>query len=189
MATTTASPAVEYDLRRDVLASILTGQIAGLIMAIAMVAVFTLILGTLWYHPVQVIGAAALGDRALPGTFHLPGFLAGLALHQLVAALGWSVVFGLLINRLEHNWVNVLAVGLAIGALSHVIDVNFLVPAVYNGLHGHNIWAENVPNFWSWIAHVVFGVSFLIFLPIWKGLPAERTVSRRITPPSRAHPV
>ena len=175
----TVSPLVEYDLKRDVLAAIFAGQIAGLIMAVAMVLVFTLVLGTPWYHPVQVIGAFAFGDAALPGTLHVPGFLAGLAIHQGVATLLWSVVFGLLINRLEHNRVNVLAVGLAIGALSQVIDINFIVPAIMNGLHGHNIWAENVPNFWSWVAHVVFGLGFLFFLPIWHRVAATRQAQRR----------
>ena len=182
-----AAPAVEYELKRDVLAGILAGQIAGLIMAVAMVLVFVLILRLPWYHPVQVIGSAALGDRALPGAFHLPGFLAGLALHQLVAALVWSLAFSLLINRLEHTWANVLAVGLAVGALSHVIDTNFIVPAIMNGLHGHNLWAENVPRFWSWIAHLVYGLSMLSFLPIWQKLPAGRT-ARRAPPPDLGHP-
>ena len=30
-------------------------------------------------------------------------------------------------------------------------------------LHGHDIWAEQVPAFWSWAAHVVFGVGLAVF--------------------------
>jgi hypothetical protein len=29
--------------------------------------------------------------------------------------------------------------------------------------HGHDIWAENVPVAWSWVAHVVFGVALAPF--------------------------
>jgi hypothetical protein len=171
---TPATLLVRYDMRRDILAGIVSGQVAGLIMAVAMIGVFTFFLGTAWYHPVQVIGAFAFGDAALPGTFHLPGFLAGLVIHQAVATLLWSLPFGLLMNKLEHSTLNVLAVGLMIGVLSQVIDVTFIVPALMNGLHGHNIWAENVPNSWSWIAHLVFGIGFTTFLPIWRRtLPAN----------------
>ncbi len=172
------TPRIEYDLRRDLLSSVFAGQLAGLIMAVAMVLVFTLILRTPWYHPVQVIGAFALGDQALPGTFHLPGFLAGLVIHQLVASLLWSLVFGGVINRLQHTWTNVLATGLAIGVASQVIDTNFIVPAIMTGLHGHNIWAENVPQLWSWISHLVFGAGFVLFLPIREKLTDARHPAR-----------
>jgi len=33
----------------------------------------------------------------------------------------------------------------------------------FGALHGHNIWAENVPAFWSWAAHVVFGLGLMMF--------------------------
>jgi hypothetical protein len=32
-----------------------------------------------------------------------------------------------------------------------------------NALHGHDIWAEQVPAFWSWAAHLVFGLGLLVF--------------------------
>ena len=185
MTTTTHSPThapltpaqglIRYDLKRDLVASIASGQVAGLIMAVAMVAVFALFLGTPWYHPVQVIGSTVFGDAALPGHFYLPSFLAGLVLHQAGATLIWSIAFALLLHRLEHSTLNVLAVGLVVGALSQVVDVTFVVPAIMNKLHGHNIWAENVPNSWSWIAHIVFGLGFLTYLPIWRRLLATRT--------------
>ena len=47
----------------------------------------------------------------------------------------------------------------------------FGVPTMYNrlvalpeaALHGHDLWAEEVPAFWSWAAHVVFGLSLVVF--------------------------
>jgi hypothetical protein len=30
-------------------------------------------------------------------------------------------------------------------------------------LHGHDIWAEQVPAFWCWAAHVVFGLALVTF--------------------------
>ncbi|MDP1828120.1 MAG: hypothetical protein Q8L48_32895 [Archangium sp.] len=169
------------NLERDLLGAVLAGQVAGLIMAVAMVAVFTLFLGAAWYHPVQVIGSFALGDAALPGSFFLPAFLAGLAIHQLVATLAWSLGFGLLINKVPRTFVNVLALGLATGVASQVFDAALFVPAIMNRFHGHNIWAENVPAAWSWLAHVVFGLGFLVFLPIRQALRRVhvRTVSER----------
>lgn len=168
---TLPSPQVHPTLKRDLLAAVLTGQVAGLIMAVAMIAVFVLFLGKPWYFPVQVIGSMALGDQALPGTFFLPAFLAGLALHQLAATVLWSVVFGFVIHNVHQTTINLLAVGLGVGAFSQMVDVSFVVPVLMNRLHGHNIWAENVPNMWSWIAHLVFGACFVLFLSVRKQLP------------------
>jgi hypothetical protein len=160
-----ADSILHHNLKRDVLGGVLAGQIAGLIMAAVMVVVFTAFLGKAPYFPVQVIGSFATGDAALAG-FHLPSFLAGLAIHQAVATLLWSFPFGLVMNKAEQSWIHVALVGLGIGVASQVIDVGFIVPGIMNALHGHDIWAANVPNFWSWAAHIVFGLGFLLFIPI-----------------------
>lgn len=162
---------VDAPLKRDLVTSVLTGQIAGLVMAIALVAVFVFYLGKPFYFPVQVIGSFITGDAAVTQGFHAPSFVAGLALHQLVGSVAWSLVFAFLMHRLEHSTLNILAVGLTVGVVSQVVDVTFLVPAVMNAAHGHNLWAENVPAAWSWIAHLVFGASFLFFNPVNRALP------------------
>ncbi len=167
---TTQSPPTKYNLRRDLIAAIETGQLAGLIMAVAIIAVFALVLRTPWYHPVQVIGSVVVGERAVAGNFLLPAFLAGLLVHQLVA-LGWSVFFAFMINKVQHTWGNVLAVGLATGVLAQLLGRAVIVPLAMTALQGRNLWAENVPGGWSWVAHLVFGLSFLLFVPLWARAP------------------
>jgi len=152
----------QRSMRHDLIAGVLTSQIAGLMMAGAMMVVFT-ILGKGPLYPVQVIGSLVFGDAALVG-FHLPAFLTGLVLHQAVASLLWGLVFALIANKLQPRHALVaLAIGLAVGVVSELLDVGLIVPAVMNARFGHNIWAENVPRFWGWVAHLVFGVSFVVF--------------------------
>jgi hypothetical protein len=161
-------------LRADVIAGALAGQIAGLIMAVVIMAVFTLFLGKGPLFPVQVIGSIAFGDAALDG-FHLGALLVGLILHQLGPALLWGVAFGLVVNRLELRAGPGLVVAAVLtGLTSQVIDVGILVPAAMNALHGHDLWAENVPSFWSWAAHLVFGLGLLSFSWVAARLPSTR---------------
>ena len=149
-------------LRNDLLVGAVSGQIAGLVMAMAMVAVFALFLGKPVYYPVQVIGSFVFGDAALVG-FQLPAFLTGLALHQGVASLIWGIVFGLLVHQLQPRGAAWVALALGVGIVSEILDVGLLVPAIMNARFGHNIWAENVPRFWDWASHLIFGLSFLVF--------------------------
>ncbi|MCA9677524.1 MAG: hypothetical protein H6709_02065 [Kofleriaceae bacterium] len=150
-------------INRDVLAGALAGQIAGLVMAVAVMAVFTVFLGKSPLYPVQVIGSFVFGDAALAG-FHLGALLAGLVLHQLGPSLFWGGVFGAIAGRLELRSRLALAVtGLAIGAVSQLLDVHVVLPIVMKALHGHDLWAEQVPVVWSWIAHLVFGLALVTF--------------------------
>jgi hypothetical protein len=61
---------------RDVLAGALAGQIAGLEMAVVVMAEFTIFLGKGPLYPAQVIGSFVFGDRALDG-FQLSALLTG----------------------------------------------------------------------------------------------------------------
>lgn len=150
-------------LGRDLLAGVLAGQVAGLVMAVAMIAVFTLFLDRSPFFPVQVIGSFVFGDAAVSG-FHGPAFVAGLVLHQLGPSLFWGALFGLVAGSVRATTTGaLLAWGLAIGALSQIVDVNMLLPPLYETLHGHNIWAENVPDAWSWVAHLVYGAALACY--------------------------
>ena len=154
-------------LRRDLGAAIITGQISGLIMAVVVMAVFTIFLGKGPLYPVQVIGAFVFGDAALKG-FHLPAFLTGLVLHQLGPALFWSLIFGFAVHafHLRHG-AGLYVLAVVTGLLSQFVDVNLILPPVMNALHGHDIWAEQVPAFWSWAAHLVYGLGLMIFPKIY----------------------
>lgn len=155
------APSLPGTLRRALLAGALAGQVAGLVMAVVVMAVFTL-LGKGPLFPVQVIGATLTGEAALHG-FHLPSLLAGLVLHQAGPALGWGLAFGALVHAAAPRRGVLLALGIAVGLLSQVIDVGVLVPLAMRALQGRDLWAEHVPAFWSWAAHLVFGLSLGCF--------------------------
>ncbi|HET9595130.1 MAG TPA: hypothetical protein VFP65_06100 [Anaeromyxobacteraceae bacterium] len=149
--------------RGHITAGAIAGQISGLLMAVVVMAVFTIFLGKGPLYPVQVIGSFVFGDVAIQG-FHLPAFLAGLVLHQAGPSLFWGVVFGGVLYALDvRRGGAVLLVGAIVGLASQVIDVNVVVPAAMKALHGHDIWAEQVPAFWSWAAHLVFGLGLAVF--------------------------
>ena len=146
-------------LGRALGAGALAGQVAGLVMALVIMAVFTLVLGRGPLFPVQVIGSIAFGDAALRGV-HLGALLAGLVVHQAGPALGWGLAYGALAHALHLRRTGaLLALGAAVGLASQIIDVGLLVPAAMRALHGHDLWAENVPALWSWAAHLVFGLA------------------------------
>ena len=150
-------------LRRELAAGVISGQIAGLIMAVVIMAVFTVFLGKGPLYPVQVIGSFIFGDAALVG-FQWPAFVAGLLLHQLGPALAWSLVFALVIHRLGvSRGAGLVAIGAAIGLASQAVDVNLVMPRAMTALHGHDIWAREVPAFWSWAAHLVYGLGLATF--------------------------
>lgn len=158
LAARTASPT----LARHLAAGALAGQVAGLVMALVMVAVFVLVLGTGPLYPVQVIGSLAFGEAALRG-IHLPAVLAGLVLHQAGPSLAWGLVLGALAHALDPRRGGIVALGVAVGLVSQVVDVDILVPAAMRALHGRDLWAEQVPVLWSWAAHLVFGLSLACF--------------------------
>ena len=150
-------------LRKDLIAGAIAGQLAGLVMAVVVMAVFTVFLGKGPLYPVQVIGSFVFGDEALRG-FHLPAFLAGLVLHQLGPSLFWGIAFGALASSLKPRpGLPLGALALAVGLASQAIDVHLGLAVAFPALHGHDIWAEQVPLFWSWAAHAVFGLGLLTF--------------------------
>lgn len=153
---------------RPVLTGIITGQIAGLIMAVVVMAVFT-ILGKGPLYPVQVIGSTLFGESALEG-FHLGALLAGLILHQAGPSLLWGFCFGQLAKRASINNVkSALTYGLGLGVVS-MMGPYLLIPMVMTALQGVDYWAQEVPIFWDWAAHLVFGASFALYPIVRKKL-------------------
>ncbi|MGZ3743437.1 MAG: hypothetical protein ACXWRE_11715 [Pseudobdellovibrionaceae bacterium] len=147
---------------KPMLAGIITGQVAGLIMAVVVMIVFTVFLGKNPLFPVQVIGSTLIGPSALQG-INIGAILTGLILHQLGPSLLWGVVFGLFALKLSiQTSKQALAVGLAVGIVS-MIGPYVLIPFVMKTLQGIDFWNQEVPMFWDWAAHLVFGASFALY--------------------------
>ncbi|MCA1663867.1 MAG: hypothetical protein LC659_06300 [Myxococcales bacterium] len=166
----TATTADAPDARgasEELVPAIITGQLAGLIMAVVVIFVFVAFLGKGPLYPVQVIGSLLFGDAALHG-IHVGAVIAGLLLHQGGPALFWSLVFGLAVHawRIEDS-ARLAALGVAVGVASQLVDVDLVLPPLMRALHGHDIWAAEVPAFWSWAAHVVYGLALgLLFTSV-----------------------
>lgn len=151
-----------------VLSGVVTGQIAGLVMAVVVMLVFT-ILGKGPLFPVQVIGSALLGESALQGT-NFVAVLVGLILHQLGPSLLWGSIFGLIAAKVSINSTKkALSLGLIIGVVS-MVGPYLLIPFVMHTMHGVDFWNREVPMFWDWAAHIVFGVSFVLYPMILNSL-------------------
>ncbi|MGE0527022.1 MAG: hypothetical protein AB7G93_17630 [Bdellovibrionales bacterium] len=143
-------------------AGIITGQVAGLIMAVVVMAVFAVVLGKNPLLPVQVIGSTLFGESALQG-FHLGALLTGLVLHQLGPSLLWGLIFGVLAKKFSiATPMQALGLGLTIGIVS-MIGPYVLIPTLMNALHGVDYWNREVPLLWDWAAHIVFGISFVLY--------------------------
>jgi len=160
-----SSPAVA----RPILSGIITGQVAGLIMAVVVMLVFTVFLGKNPLYPVQVIGSAVFGESALHG-LNIGAILAGLVLHQLGPSLLWGFVFGLIASKQSiQTTQSALKVGLVLGVIA-MVGPYLLIPAVMKALQGVDIWNREVPIFWDWAAHLVFGASFILYPAIQRKL-------------------
>jgi hypothetical protein len=147
---------------RALLSGVVTGQIAGLIMAVVVMLVFTVFLGKNPLYPVQVIGSMVFGESALQG-LNLGAILAGLVLHQLGPSLLWGVIFGLVAGKFSiRTSQSALVFGVVLGVVT-MIDAYVLIPFLMNALHGVDIWNREVPMFWDWAAHIVFGASFVLY--------------------------
>jgi hypothetical protein len=162
---TFAAPTSSSELKEDLVAALVAGQLAGVVMALSLIIVFAAFFGQPWFFPVQVIGSMVVGPSAVEGSFVFSAFVVGLLLHQVVSAV-WSLVFGVMVNRLSPTFFNVVFSGLTVGLISQVLDTRLLVPTVMMSIHHVNLWAENVPPLWSWVAHLLFGLSLALFIPI-----------------------
>jgi uncharacterized membrane protein len=148
--------------KKILISAIVTGQAAGLIMAVVVIIVFVLFLGKAPLYPVQVIGSTVFGQAALEGT-HFGAVIAGLLIHQLGPSLGWGILFGVIaINFPIETTKKALVLGLVVGCIS-MVGPYVLVPYLMTTLHGVDFWNQEVPMLWDWAAHLVFGASFALY--------------------------
>jgi hypothetical protein len=147
---------------RDIIvAGVLTSQVAALIMAVVIMIVFTVFLGKGPLFPVQVIGSTVYSEVALQG-FQLNAFLAGLILH-LAVAFAWGLVFCLFTAMFDaRTALRAGIIGVIVAILS-MTDTYIFVPQVMMNFHEADIWNREVPIFWNWAAHIIFGASFAFY--------------------------
>ncbi|MFL5320240.1 MAG: hypothetical protein ACJ790_11335 [Myxococcaceae bacterium] len=144
--------------------SLAAGQLAGIVMAVVMVAVYALILGEHPLYPVQVIASILLGHDAL--VHRTAGvLLTGVLFHQLVPCLLWSVAYFacVMFARLRMDLNRSLMLGFLIGLISEIIDVYLIAPVLLRMTAGENLWMMHVPRFWDWAAHAVYGLALGFF--------------------------
>jgi hypothetical protein len=152
---------VKPAVRNIIAAGVITSLIAALIMAVVMMLVFTIVLGKGPLFPVQVIGSIVYGEAALQG-FQLNAFLAGLVVH-LAVGLVWGLVFCLFAAAFDARTpLRAGIIGVIVAILS-MTDTYIFVPHAMMSLHGVDIWNREVPIFWNWAAHMVFGASFAFY--------------------------
>ncbi|WP_347356777.1 hypothetical protein [Bdellovibrio sp.] len=148
--------------KKTLISAIITGQVAGLIMAVVVMLVFAVFLGKNPLYPVQVIGSMVFGQAALEGV-HIGAILAGLILHQLGPSLLWGVLFGFAATRFSiETTKESLIAGMILGVIA-MSGPYVLIPFLMKTLHGVDFWNQEVPMFWDWAAHIVFGLSFALF--------------------------
>ena len=154
----------------SMLSAVIASVIGGTIMAAVMALVYAFAYSKPLLYPLQVIGSYRYGDNALIAMPPI-AYLWALAFHFGVCIL-WGVAYGILATAMRVDkavWAPI-ALGVAIGLASQLVDINLVTPALMQHLHGHNLWMENVPAWLSWVGHVAFGLSFAFFVPIFRSL-------------------
>jgi hypothetical protein len=154
--------------RPAVFTAFVSGQAAGLAM-ISVAMVLAIARGKPLFYPLQVFTALVVGDSSLSRlslSSVLPGFLA----HQAGPSVLWSRLFGLVVGlSLRHfSLRRALLLGSLVGLVALLVDGYLLMPGIQDQLHGHNIWAQNVPRWVAWITHGVFGASLGFFYWLWQ---------------------
>jgi hypothetical protein len=167
---------------RELIAGVQAGQVAGLAMAATLMAVFSVFLDKSPFYPLQIIAASVLGENAI-GPLDARTLVVGVLIHQLGPALLWGIVFGVVVWLTKpRRSVTLMELGLCVGALSQIIDVQLLLPLFSGAFSGHfplfgpllraNLWTH-VPIAASWLGHLVFGIALSLYP--WKFDPIART--------------
>jgi hypothetical protein len=146
-------------------------MIGGALMAVVMVVAFMAVEHTSFFYALRPIGAFLYGDEMLvaPTTAM---YAAATAFHFGICAV-WGIVFAFAatVLRVDKSIGGSLALGVVIGLSSQIVDVGFVAPALMNQLWGQDLWSATVPPIFSWLGHLVFGLSFgfapLVFRKLW----------------------
>jgi hypothetical protein len=158
---------------KEIVAGVGAGQVAGLVMVVALMAVFSVFLRKSAFYPVEVIAASVLGEHVI-GHLDARTLLVGALVHQLGPSLFWGLVFGIVVWVVKpRRSMALMMFGLLVGAIAQVVDVNLVLPLLSGAWSGSlpileplqraNLWAAHVPPAASWLAHLVFGVALSVY--------------------------
>ncbi len=172
MATITSSPSLlrerthviseERAVTHAMKGAIVTGQIAGLITAVAFMLLYALFTEANPLYPIQVIGSFILGQEAV-SQFSLSAVIVGVIIHQGIIALAMGLIYGAIARSFPiTRYSTALAVGLGLGVVS-MIGPYIIYPAIMVGAHGVDLWNGNIPIAFSWITYLIMGASFVLF--------------------------
>ena len=175
---------VEQDSHRsfghELISGVRAGQVAGLAMAGALMALSGVFLNKGLFYPLEVIAASVFGESAI-GRLDVPTLVVGLLVHQFGPALAWGVVFGIVVWLFKpRRSVALMMWGILVGAIAQIVDVHILLPLLSGDLSGRlpffgplqheNLWAQHIPVVASWLGHLVFGLSLSLYP--WRYDPA-----------------
>ena len=154
----------------SVVSGVLASLIGGVVMACVMIVAFMAFQHTSFFYALRPIGTFLYGDRMLVAPTPAM-YLAAAGMHFGVCAI-WGIIFGFAATllRADKSVGGSLMLGIVIGLGSQIIDVNLAAPAVMNALWGTDLWTATVPPPYSWLAHIAFGLSFVVAPFIFRGL-------------------
>ncbi|MFZ5481064.1 MAG: hypothetical protein ACOZNI_30155 [Myxococcota bacterium] len=164
-----APPLRLTQLQRDLVAAVVTGQFAGLVMLAAMMVGHGLFLSGDPLLPLRAIGSIAYGEAALRGD--AAALTVGFLVHMLGPTLFWSLVFGVLVRATNlRDGVGVAALGPLVGMASQLVDVDLLLPPLARDVS----WTSEFLGIKSWFWHLVFGLALTTFPRVYAWLfPAD----------------
>jgi len=173
-------------------ASLLGGQVAGLVFAVFLMVVYPIVLGRSILDPLRIMGALFRG----PDVAHNGGagaIILGLIANQVVALL-WSLVYWVIsaFSRERFTLNHAMMLGFIIGGFAVLLDVYAIMPVFQRGVNGVNVWARNVWPIYDWLAHAAFGLSLgLAFFGFRNQIETtrlcKRGVAHKTTDPSHVH--
>lgn len=145
--------------------------IGGVLMAVVMVVAFMAFQHSSFLYALRPIGTFLFGDEMLVRP--TAGMYLGAAAFHFGVCAVWGIIFAFAATllRVDKSVGGSLALGVVIGLASQIVDVGFIAPALMNQFWGQDLWSATMPPAYSWLGHIVFGLSFgfapLLFRPLW----------------------
>jgi hypothetical protein len=154
----------------SLVSSVIASMVGAALMTIVLTVAFMRYEARPVYYPLQIIGTFLFGDLALKAPRWEIYPTAAALLFGVCAVWGIVYAFAATQLRVDKSVGGSVVLGLIIGLASQIVDVELITPTVMNRLWGNNLWAENVPPIFSWLGHIIFGLSFVVFPFVFRRL-------------------